>query len=408
MEDLLKQLFAGKIKSRQLEDLTDAETARKVRLSFLAAETRSELEDFANIGFEAESVKNKNIENLIGSVEVPLGIAGPLLVNGQHANGSYYIPMATTEGALIASTARGCKAITAAKGAMVTQNLKGISRAPLFLLTSARDASSLKKWIAGNMRNLNSLISESSRHIKLLQVSYFQNGRYLWIRFNFDTDEAMGMNMATRASLAISQKICEHFRKVKLISLSGNVCVDKKPSELNLLLGRGRELIAEVFLPGKVISQVLNTTAEAIARVNRTKTWYGSAMAGSLSFNAHFANIIAAVFVATGQDLAHIVDSSQGFCIMEAEKDGLYASVSLPSLLMGFIGGGTSLPKQLAAKNMMVKAVSNKKAKTSKNQTSVLADITAAAVLAGELSLHAALAADELVTAHETLGKGKL
>ena len=404
MKRLIQQLNAGTIKFRDLDNLTDSETAKEVRLQFIAARTKLKLKKLGELNFRAESTKNRNIENLIGSVEIPLGVAGPIKVNGENADGEYMIPLATTEGTLVASTGRGCKLLNMAGGVTTTIKYVGMTRAPLFKLEGIRDASRISNWVVENFPRLNKIAREASSHISLLKIEPFQLGRLFWLRMNFDTDEAMGMNMSTKAAQMISGYIADTF-KIKLISISGNLCADKKPALINQLLGRGIWVQAECLIKREMVIEVLHTTPEELTEVNTTKVWQGSALAGSNSYNAHFANIISAIFAATGQDLAHVVNSSQGYSVFEVDKGDLYVAVSLPSLLIGYVGGGTCLPKQALAKELILAELGGKAGKGRKSFR--MAEVTAAAVLAGELSLHAALASQELVAAHEKLGKGK-
>ncbi len=404
---LLQQLLDGRLSFKDLENLTDASSAKEIRNQFLSKQTGMQLANLGSINFDADVVRNRNIENLIGSVEVPVGVAGPVRVKGQAAAGEYFLPMATTEGALVASTSRGVKLINLNGGAKVSHNYVGITRAPMFRLESVSEHEAVRVWIKKQLPKLNKLATSSSAHLKLKNITPYFLGRELWLRMQFDTDEAMGMNMATKASRIIAEKFTHDFSTAKLVALSGNLCTDKKASLLNLIMGRGHQVYAEVTLSRSDVEKYLHTTPEAITAVNVEKVWHGSGLAGSNSFNSHFANVIAAIFLATGQHMAHVVDSSQGYTVMEVDDGDLYASVSIPSLILGYIGGGTCLPKQAQAKELILTDVSAKKRTNSARKSSILAEITAAAVLAGEISLHAALAADELVSAHEKLGKGR-
>ncbi|NQU99277.1 MAG: 3-hydroxy-3-methylglutaryl-CoA reductase, partial [Parcubacteria group bacterium] len=215
-----------------------------------------------------------------------------------------------------------------------------------------------------------------------------------------------GMNMATQASKKIADYAEKNFKAVKLIAVSGNLCVDKKASAMNALLGRGRKVQAECFIKNELIKKYLHTTPEKLVEVNHKKTWQGAVLSGSIAANAHIANIIAGIFIATGQDAAQVVESSSGNTTFELEKSGVYACVTLPSLMIGTVGGGTGLPKQSEAIKLMLKNIGSEKEKSKVNQTHKLAEIIAGACLAGEISLHGALASGHLASSHMKLGKG--
>ncbi len=225
-------------------------------------------------------------------------------------------------------------------------------------------------------------------------------GRNVYLRFVFDTCEAMGMNMVTFASERITQLI-KAKTKIECFSLTGNLCVDKKPAWLNFIRGRGKRVWTEVKIKKEVVKKVLKTTPEKIAEVVYRKCLLGSAMAGSVGFNGHYANIVAALFLATGQDMAHVVEGSLGITTAEViEKGSLYFSVYLPDLMIGTVGGGTHLPTQKEALSVLGLG------KGKRGEALKFAEIIGGAVLAGELSLMAALASGDLARAHEKLGRG--
>ena len=353
-----------------------------------AQKRRHFLENKLNIDLD----KIRNIENLIGATQIPLGVAGPLLVNGKN----FFIPLATTEGALVASISRGCKAVTAAGGANVYVENVGITRGPVFKTTGLEESFKLKGWIEKNFKDLAKIAKNTSSHLKLLKADMQAIGRNLFVRFYFDSADAMGMNMATIATEVMVREI-EKKTKARCVSLAGNFDIDKKPAWLNFINGRGKKVWAEAILDKKVIRDVLKTTSEKIVEVVHTKNHLGSIMSGSLGFNAHFANIIAAIFLATGQDPGHIVEGSLGVTTAEVTGQGdLYFSIYLPSLVVGIVGGGTKLPtQQEALKILGVKKVVE------------FAKSLGAATLAGELSLIASLAEGSLAQTHKKLGRKK-
>lgn len=378
-------------------NLRDFESAQK-RRGFLEKQLNINLENIGNFSFAEEQVRDKNIENLIGATQIPLGIAGPLKIRStiNDKRHTVYIPLATTEGALVASLSRGCKAITQSGGAKVLVELVGITRGPVFKTEGLEHGEKVKEWIDKSFSQIAQITQKTSSHLKLLKIDSSQVGKNLFLRFYFDTTDAMGMNMVTIATQA-AVKLIEQKTKAECVSLAGNFDIDKKPAWLNFINGRGKRVWAEITLPKKIIKEVLKTTSEKIAEVVYRKNQLGSIMSGSLGFNGHFANIIAAVFAATGQDLAHVVEGSLGVTTAETLENGdLYFSIYLPSLIVGTVGGGTHLPTQKEALEIM-------KVKGVLEYSCVLG----AAVLAGELSLVASLAEGSLAKAHKKFGRGK-
>ncbi len=347
----------------------------------------------------------RNCENLIGAVQVPLGMAGPLLVKDSQTNQAknYYLPLATTEAALVASVNRGCKAITLSGGAISAVEQVGVTRGPVFQTKNLFASLALKKWLEDHFPLLAKVAAKTSSHLKLKKLSVRAAGCYVYVRFYFTTAAAMGMNMATIAAQALVE-IIEAKTKATCLALSGNFCVDKKPSYLNFLSGRGKRVWVEAVIKKKVVDKVLKTKSDKIYQVWLAKCLLGSAMSGSVAFNAHFANVVAAMFLATGQDLAHVVEGSNGITTTKLFKNGdLYISVYLPSLLIGTVGGGTGLPSQKEA--LAILGIS--KGADQGEQSAVLACLVGAAVLAGELSLLASLASGSLAKAHAFLAQGK-
>jgi len=391
------------------------------RREFLAKELSIKLDKVANFNFTEDQAVGRNIENLIGSTQIPLGVAGPiricfhsvilnpkgegsspimedssLIVQNDKEKKDYYVPLATTEGALVASVSRGCKAITDSGGTTVFVEDVGITRGPVFKTTGIMEGQQTKKWIDEHFTDLAKVAEATSHHLKLKKIGCRIVGKNLFARFYYGSQDAMGMNMATIATEE-AVKFIEEKTKVKCVSVAGNFDIDKKPAWLNFISGRGKRIWAEITLSKKVLKEVLKTTPENLAEVVYRKCLLGSTMSGSLGFNAHFANILSAIFAATGQDLAHVVEGSLGITTAEVLNNGdLYFSIYLPSLIVGTIGGGTHLPTQQEALRIM-------------QAESVLeyARAIGGAVLAGELSLLASLSEGSLVKAHKRLGRKK-
>ncbi len=372
----------------------------KARLARIEAELGLKLTAIRSTVLAPEKVAGHHCENLIGAAQLPLGVAGPVRIVGQFA-GEYLVPLATTEGALVASVNRGCKAVNESGGATVRVENAGVTRAPVFAVDSLDQAKELADWLEKNWANLCAAVCRQEKHLSLTDYRVWPVGRYVFVRFVFDSSEAMGMNMATIATQVLARRI-EQETSARLVALSGNLCVDKKPAWANALLGRGKKVWAEVELPLAVVKKLLHTTPARVREVVQVKDQLGALVGGSLGANAHYANIIAALFLATGQDPAHVVEGSLGITTASEQKaGGLVFSVFLPAVMVGTVGGGTSLPTQREALALLGcgSAVSG--------SSETLAAVVGGAVLAGELSLTAALAAGELAQAHQQLGRGK-
>lgn len=351
----------------------------------------------------------RNAEQMIGEVTVPLAVVGPLRLRSgqvlrlQHegAVSDYWVPLATTEGALVASVQRGVRVIGLAGGAEWVAEDRGMTRAPVFKVADIGEGKRVKDWLVAERQKIGAVAEKTSNHLKLLGVEPEQVGRSLWVRLRFETGEAMGMNMVTVATQKVVE-LMEEELGIGCLALSGNGCVDKKAAWSNVILGRGIKVQAEVVVKREWVKEKLKTTPEAIVETVKRKMWLGSAVSGSMGHNGHFANIVAAMYLATGQDMAHVVEGSQGITTAELEGKDLYFSVNLPNLVVGTIGGGTHLPVQKAALEMMGLGQGRKGEKLE------LGRILAGTVLAGELSLTAALAAGHLAQAHQRLGRSQI
>ncbi|ELY58969.1 hydroxymethylglutaryl-CoA reductase (NADPH) [Natronolimnohabitans innermongolicus] len=420
--DLVARVDEGELRLHELEDHADYDTAAEARRLLLERETETDLEAIGDYTFPAEAAE-PNIENMIGAAQVPMGVVGPVPVNGeatsptsQHspsaandggaADGEYYLPLATTEGALLASVNRGLGVIRTAGGADARVTKNGMTRAPVFRVSGVAEAAETVEWVNDNVETLAEAAESTTSHGELLDVEPYVVGDSVYLRFAYDTKDAMGMNMATIAT-GEACEIVEAETPASLVALSGNLCSDKKPAAINAVEGRGRSVTADVVIPGELVEDRLHTTAEAIAEANTRKNLTGSAKAGSLGFNAHAANVVAAAFLATGQDEAQVVEAANTITTMDARQreDGttdLYASVSLASLEVGTVGGGTKLPTQAEALEVLgLKGGGDPPG----SNADALAEIIAVGALAGELSLLAALASRHLASAHEDLGR---
>ena len=399
--ELLEKIKRGEISFHEIDKTLDANASIELRRTAVSELTGTQFSHISNYSIYVENVTRRNIENMIGIIQVPLGVAGPLCINGEYAKGEHYIPLATTEGALVASADRGSSVITASGGANVRIFKDEMTRAPVFKTKDIIGAKNLSDWVNTNFARLKQKAQETTRFGELLSINAFTAGRNVFLRFSYDTKDAMGMNMVTIATDAAVDLILSE-NDVELVALSSNMCSDKKPAAINSILGRGKTVSADVFIGKEIISEKLKTAPEKMADVNYRKNLLGSARAGSIGFNAHAANIAAAMFIACGQDAAHVVEASNAITTMELTDDGLYCSVTLPSLNVGTVGGGTRIATQQECLNMLGVAGAGEPPGTNSKK---LAEIIAAAVLAGEISLVGALAARHLARAHATLGR---
>ncbi|KAA3676978.1 hydroxymethylglutaryl-CoA reductase (NADPH) [Paragonimus westermani] len=401
-KELLSRLAVGILKTRELESVTSNPTKavelRRMDLCRLLSNPHV-LERLPFRDYDYRFVNGQCCEEVIGYLPLPVGKVGPLLLDGH----SHYIPLATTEGCLVASTNRGCRALFLAGGVNSVVFRDQMTRAPVVWFPSVLQVVECIAWIesAVGYQSLKTVFNRTSAHINLISVFPNPSGHYLHIRFAASTGDAMGMNMVSKATNSALHELQNHFPQMKVISLSGNMCTDKKPSAINTILGRGKSVLAEACLPATVLAQVLHTSASRLSRLAHAKNWIGSAMAGCPGMtgaNAHAANIVAGIFAATGQDLAQVVDSSACLTQFEVgENDSLIATVTMPCLEVGTIGGGTRLPAQRACLDLMDLNVDC--------PTEHLSRLITGTVLAGELSLMAALDTDDLVSAHLRLNR---
>lgn len=384
-------------------DIPESEKV-SARRKALAGKLNISLNNIGCFSQNPEQIAGHNCENMIGCAQVPMGIAGPILINGKE----YFVPLATTEGALVASVARGCRASCGSRETPLRQGFAGqvggiramvenvgITRGPVFKTKGIVNAHEFIKWINEHFLKIKEVCEKTSHHLKLLKIENQIVGRNVFLRFIFDTGDAMGMNMATIATDAAGIYIHDNNPSAELVALSGNYCVDKKAAYLNFTRGRGKKVWAEIILDKNTIKTLLHTTPEKIAEIVSRKCLLGSVVSGSLGYNAHYANIVAAIFLATGQDGAHVVEGSLGVTTAEVLENGnLYFSVYLPDLICGTVGGGTGLVTQKEALNIL-----------QVKDATEFAEVIGGAVLAGELSLIASLAEGSLATAHRKLGR---
>ena len=401
MDEYLRRLRDGSLKLYALEKELPPGEAVCVRRRFIEEETGTLLPRIGDCSIDLDAIVKRNCENMIGTIQVPVGVAGPVRILGEYATGLFYLPLATTEGALVASVNRGCGLITAAGGAEVRILSDGMTRAPVFATDSVIHAREVVDFVHAHEDEIRQVAEATTRHGKLTGIVTTTAGTSVYVRFCFFTGDAMGMNMVTIASEKAAELISSR-TGARLVALSGNFCTDKKPAAVNVILGRGKTVSAGVRIRSEQITSILKTDAASLLDVNTRKNLIGSARAGSLGFNAHAANIVAAIFIACGQDPAHVVEGSLCITTIDQTDDGVYVSVTLPALPVGTVGGGTSVATQAECLRLLgVSGGGDPPGSHAKK----LAEIVATAVLAGELSLIGAQAAQHLARAHKELGR---
>jgi hydroxymethylglutaryl-CoA reductase (NADPH) len=378
------------------DDYTDA--AARQRLAFVAAAAGVTPEHIGRYSFDPAVVAG-NIENFVGVAQVPIGIAGPLLVDGEHARGTFYVPLATTEGTLVASYNRGMKLLYEAGGVRTTVVADAMQRAPAFGFDSAREARAFGHWVTVNFAAIKAAAEASTRVGQLRDIEQFAASRFLFLRFDYSTGDAAGQNMTGKATLAACTWIRAHYPGVREFCLEANLATDKKSSQVNVLRTRGKRVVAEARIPAALVREVLHATPGQMFRARQVSN-LGGQLAGVNNNGNHSANAIAALFAATGQDIANVAESSAALVHTELLADGsYYYSITIPALIVATYGGGTGLPTQRECLELL--------GCYGPGRVRKFAEIVAATVLCGELSLGAAVVAGEWVTAHERLGRNR-
>ncbi|CAK9438838.1 uncharacterized protein LODBEIA_P30620 [Lodderomyces beijingensis] len=400
-DELSSLVVSGKLPLYALEKhLANNHRAVAVRRKAISKLADSPLDRLPYLSYDYDKVFGACCENVVGFMPLPVGVAGPLIVDGKE----YYIPMATTEGCLVASTMRGCKAINSGGGVSTVLTRDGMTRGPCVKFSTLKRAGEAKIWIDSDagQEEMKKAFNSTSRFARLQHIQTQLAGTLLFIRFRTTTGDAMGMNMISKGVEYCLKYMVEKlgFEDMRVISVSGNYCSDKKPAAINWINGRGKSVVAEARISGEVVEKVLKSNVDALIELNVSKNLIGSAMAGSIGgFNAHAANLVAAVFLACGQDPAQTVESANCITLMDKGSNGeLIISVSMPSIEVGTIGGGTILDPQGAMLELL--GVRGPHPSQPGANAQQLAKIVASAVLAAELSLASALAAGHLVQSH--------
>jgi hydroxymethylglutaryl-CoA reductase (NADPH) len=368
------------------------------RQAFIQEKTGAELNHVKKYSFEP-SVTRGNIEHFTGVAQIPLGFAGPLLVRGEHAQGEFYVPLATSEGTLVASYNRGMKVLHRSGGVKCSVVGDNMQRAPAFVFEDAAQARQFADWIVRHHDDIKTVCEATDPFIRLKYVDYYLASKFTYLRFNFTTGDAAGMNMVGKATFAACNWILQNCDKVEIqrFFLEANFATDKKSSMINIMRTRGKRVTAEAVIKHDVLLDIMDADTESLYYHSKVAN-IGSMLSGANNNGCHSANAITAIFIATGQDVANVSESSAGILYSELtpEKD-LYMSITLPSLIVATCGGGTSLPTQRECLETMDCYGVGKVMK--------FAEIVAGAVLAGEISLAAAISSLDWVSSHDDLGR---
>jgi hydroxymethylglutaryl-CoA reductase (NADPH) len=388
--------MSDKIPRDNANDYTEA--MAQERREFVREKTSISLDNIGHYSVDPATTAG-NIENFIGVAQVPMGLVGPLQVNGEHASGEFYVPMATSEGTLVASYNRGARLLREAGGAKVTIVDDAMQRAPVFIFEDAREAREFGVWVEEHFDDIKEQAETTTSSGKLRDIQQFSAARMRYLRFNYTTGDAAGQNMVGKATFVACEWIKDNYPGIKRYMLSGAMDTDKKHSQLNTLHTRGKRVIAEVVIPSALLEKVMGVTSETLFKA-RAITQVGGLLAGSINTGAHSANGITATFIATGQDVANVAESSAAIVYVDLDSESnYYFSITIPSLIVATYGGGTGLPTQRECLKMMGCSGTGKVNK--------LAEIIGATVLAGELSLMSAVLAGDWVTSHDALGRNR-
>ena len=369
------------------------------RLAFAREQTGAELEHVGSYSFDP-SILPGNVENFVGVAQVPIGLAGPLLVNGEHAQGEFYVPLATAEGTLVASYNRGMKLLREAGGVKTTILDDRMQRAPAFVFESAREAREFGVWLEEHFDEIKEAAETTTQSGRLVDVEQYSASRILYTRFNYTTGDAAGQNMTGKATAAACSWITSNCPiEIDNFYLESNFATDKKSSQVNMLKTRGKRVVAEATLPAALVEEQMHADTKRLFRARQVST-LGGFMSGVNNNGAHSANGITAIFIATGQDVANVAESSAAFVFAELLENGdYYYSITIPSLIVATYGGGTALATQRECLELL--------GCYGKGGVMKFAEIVAATVLCGELSLGSAIVAEEWVRAHDLFGRNR-
>ena len=370
----------------------------EARRRFVTERTGTSLEHVGSYSFDPKVLPG-NVENFMGVAQVPIGLAGPLLIDGEHAKGEFYIPMATSEGTLVASYNRGMRLLSESGGVKTTVVEQFMQRSPVFILDDALKARQFGAWVAEHFDEIKAVAETTTRSGKLINIGQYSIGPLRNLRFNYTTGDAAGQNMTGKATFAACEWIKKSYPGGANYILSGNMDTDKKHSRANMLLTRGKRVVAECNIRGDLLKSLMGITSKELFW-SRQVSNAGAFLAGSANNGAHAANGLTAMFIATGQDVANVSESHAGVTYAQLLDNGdYYWSITLTSLIVATYGGGTGLPTQRECLEMLGCYGDGKANK--------FAEICAAVVLAGDTSLSGAILAGDWVSSHDKLGRNR-
>ncbi len=371
------------------------------RRDFVGEFTGADLDHVGQYSIEPSTLQG-NIEHFVGVAQIPLGFAGPLRIHGEHANGEFLIPLATTEGTLVASYNRGIRVVNLSGGVKCTVSSDRMQRAPVFVFESAREARDFSLWVGMNIDAVREAAEATSSVAKLLDIDTYLSNRFAFLRFNYSTGDAAGQNMVGRATFAACSWILEQDyakQHVRHFYLESNFATDKKASMVNIMRTRGKRVTAEAVIKREVLEQRMRVTPENL-HYHAQIANVGSFMSGANNNGAHSPNLVTAMFIATGQDVANVSESSAAVVYTDLTREGdLYMSITIPSLIVATYGGGTGIGTQRECLNVL--------GCLGRGKVNKLAEIVAGAALAGELSLSAAISSNDWVSSHEKYGRNR-
>jgi len=376
------------------------EMAIEERQKFVTDYTQQPLDHITRYSFDPHTAKG-NIENFTGVAQVPLGFAGPIHIDGEHAQGNFVVPMATTEGTLIASYNRGIKVLNLSGGVQTTIAGDVMQRAPVFVFENAREGRSFVHWVQDNIQNIREVAQSSSSVVQLEYIDPYLASKFAYLRFNYTTGDAAGQNMVGRATFLACNWILENYPtdRIERFYLESNFATDKKASQVNILHTRGKRVTAEAIVKKDVLARYMRVDTESLHYHWNVAT-VGAFLSGANNNGAHTPNAITAIFIATGQDVANVSESSAGLLYTDLTDTGdLYISLTIPSLIVATYGGGTGLATQRECLELI--------GCYGKGKVRKLAEIVAAVALAGEVSLGAAISSSDWVSSHEKYGRNR-
>jgi hydroxymethylglutaryl-CoA reductase (NADPH) len=370
----------------------------RARQEFVRTMTGATLEHVARYSFDPERTQG-NIENFTGVAQIPIGFAGPIRIHGEHAQGDFLIPLATTEGTLVASYNRGMKVLNLSGGVTCTVSDDRMQRAPVFVFDSAREARAFRDWVAVNMDSIREAAEATSSVAKLLDIDIILSNKFAYLRFNYRTGDAAGQNMVGRATFAACSWMLDRLDTVRSFFLESNLATDKKHSQINMMRTRGKRVTAEAVVQRDVLVQQMRVEPEKL-NYHMQIANVGAFLSGANNNGAHSPNGITAMFIATGQDVANVAESSSGILYTELTPEGnIYISLTIPSLIVATHGGGTGLATQRECLEVL--------GCLGRNKVRKLAEIVAGVALAGEVSLGAAISSLDWVSSHERYGRNR-